>query len=263
MKPAMISFPKKPYRYFVQLNDFDIFVWVTYILKSKYIKTKSMRIIIVLICLSLISCGVQKQASVKDLSAKTEINSSPEKKIQDCFEGYKSAILNDKGGEAVEFVDSRTIKYYSDILEKTKNADSTEIENLNAMDKLLVFSVRHRTSKEDILSFDGKQLLVYAIKEGMIGKDGVASTKIGDLSIDEQFAKGQLIANGTPAPAYFHFYEEEGAWKIDLTSLFPVANEAFQQMLDESGEDENEFFFMLLEMITGKKPNEEIWQPIK
>jgi len=223
-----------------------------------------MRIIIVLICFSLISCGVQKQASVADLSAKTETDTtvSAEQKVRDCFAGYKSAILNDKGGEAVEFVDSRTIKYYADILEKTKNADSTAINELNIMDKLMVFSVRHRTSKEDILSFDGKQLLVYAIKEGMVGKGSVANTEIGDVSIDEQFAKGQFVTNGTPAPIHFHFYEEDGAWKIDLTSIFPAAIPGFQQMVDESGEDENEYLFMLLEMITSNKPNENIWQPI-
>lgn len=224
-----------------------------------------MRVIIVLICFSLASCGVQKQVSVENLSAKTETttNSSIEEKIQACFKGYKSAILNDKGEEAVEFVDSRTIKYYTDILEKTKNADSTKIEDLNVMDKLMVFSVRHRTSKEDILSFDGKQLLIYAIKEGMVGKGSVVNTEVGELSVDEQFAKGQLVVNGTPAPAYFHFYEEDEVWKIDLTSIFPVATQAFQQMIDDSGEDENEYLFTILEMITGEKPNNEIWKPFE
>jgi len=244
--------------------NYPSFQTQTIILKDIRIKAKSMRIITILICLSLIACGIQKQAS-EDLSAKTETDTivSAEKKVRDCFAGYKSAILNDKGEEAVEFVDSRTIKYYSNILEKTKNADSTEIEDLNVMNKLMVFTVRHRTSKEDVLSFDGKRLLVYAIKEGMVGKSSVANIEIGELSIDEQFAKGQLIANGTPAPAYFHFYEEDGAWKIDLTSIFPTATQAFQQMLDESGEDENEYLFMLLEMVTGEKPNENIWKPIK
>lgn len=220
---------------------------------------------VVLICFVLVSCGVQKQASVEDLSAKTDAgaNSLAEKKIQDCFKGYKSAILNDKGEKAVEFVDSRTIKYYSDILERTKNADSIAIEELNIMDKLMVFSIRHRTSKEDILSFDGRQLLVHAIQKGMVGKGSVANTEIGEVSVNEQFAKGQFVSNGTPAPIYFHFYEEDGAWKVDLTSIYPIAIQAFQQMVDESGEDENESLFSILEMVTGEKPNEQIWQTIE
>ena len=187
---------------------------------------------------------------------------SEEKLVKKSFDNYKTAILIDKGDEAVKYVDSRTIKYYSDILELVKTADSTKIETLSILDKLMVFSIRHRTSKEDILSFDGKSLLVYAIKSGMVGKNSVANNSIGDVTIDNDFAKGQFIANGQKAPFYFHFYKEDGPWKIDLTSLFPVSTMAFKKMADDSGQNQNEYLFSLLEMITGKKPGTEIWKPI-
>jgi hypothetical protein len=187
---------------------------------------------------------------------------SEEKLVKKSFDNYKTAILNDKGDEAVKYVDSRTIKYYSDILQLVKTADSTKIETLSILDKLMVFSIRDRTSKEDILSFDGKSLFVYAIKSGMVGKNSVANNSIGDVMIDNDFAKGQLIANGQKAPFDFHFYKEDGQWKIDLTSLFPVSTMAFKKMAEESGQNENVYLFSLLEMITGKKPGNETWKPI-
>ena len=187
---------------------------------------------------------------------------SEEKLVKKSFDNYKTAILNNKGDEAVKYVDSRTIKYYSDILELVKTADSTKVETISILDKLMVFSIRHRTSKEDILSFDGKSLLVYAIKSGMVGKNSVANNSIGDVTIDNDFARGQFIANGQKAPFYFHFYNEDGQWKIDLTSLFPVSTMAFKKMADDSGQNQNEYLFSLLEMITGKKPGTEIWKPI-
>jgi len=188
---------------------------------------------------------------------------SEEKLVRKSFDNYKSSILNDKGEEAVKYVDSRTIKYYSDILELVKTADSSKVETLSILDKIIVFSIRHRTSKEDVLSFDGKTLLVFAIKSGMVGKNSVANNSIGDVTIDSSFAKGQFIANGNKGPFYFHFYKEEQLWKIDLTSLFPVSTTAFKKMADDSGQNENEYLFSLLEMITGNKPNSQIWQPIK
>jgi hypothetical protein len=187
---------------------------------------------------------------------------SEEKLVKKSFDNYKSAILNDKGEEAVNYVDSKTIKYYSDILELVKTADSAKVETLSILDKLMVFTIRHKTSKNDILSFDGKSLLVYAIKSGMDGKNSVANNSIGEVIIESDFAKGQIIVNGQKAPFYFHFYKEEGQWKIDLTSLFPVSAMAFKKMADESGENQNDYLFSLLEMITGKKPGTEIWQPI-
>jgi hypothetical protein len=186
-----------------------------------------------------------------------------ERLVKNSFNSYRSAILNDKGEEAADQVDSRTISYYSEILEKTKSADSTTVNSFNIMDKLMVFSIRHRATKEEILSFDGRGLFIYAIKEGMVGKNSVANNNIGEVIVDGNFAKGQFISNGKKAPFYFHFYKENKKWKVDLTSIFPVATLAFKKMVDDSGQNENEYLFMLLEMITGEKPGNEIWLPIK
>jgi hypothetical protein len=186
-----------------------------------------------------------------------------EKLVRAAFDGYKSAILNNEGSEAVKHVDSRTIKYYSGILDLVKTADSAKIASLPLLDKLMVFSIRHRTSKDDILSFDGKGLLVYAIKSGMVGKNSVANNSVGEVTIDNNFAKGQFISLGQKAPFDFHFYKEEGQWKIDLTALFSVSTMAFQKMVEESGQEENEYLFSLLEIITRKKPGPEIWKKVQ
>src|SRR5690606_46733 len=110
---------------------------------------------------------------------------------------------------------------------------------------------------------DGEGLLIYAIKEGMVGKNSVANNTIGDITIDENFAKGQLVVNGKEAPFYFHFYKEEDLWKIDLTSIFPIAETAFKKMQQDSGQEENEYLLTILEMLTGNKPGDEIWNKIE
>lgn len=186
-----------------------------------------------------------------------------EKGVKKSFDAYKSALLKDKGEEAVKYVDSRTIQYYGNMLEHVKNADSSTVETLSILDKLMVLAIRHRTSKSDILSFEGTSLLVYAITSGMVGKNSVANNSIGEVLIEQDFAKAQLIANGQKAPFYFHFYNEDDLWKIDLTALFPISTVAFQKMADDSGENENDFLFAILENITGNKPGPEIWQPVR
>jgi len=188
---------------------------------------------------------------------------SEEKLVKEAFDNYKSSILNDKGEEAVKYVDSRTIKYYNDMLDLVRHGDSAKVEALSILDKVMVFSIRHRASREDILSFDGRTLLIYAIKSGMVGKNGVANLSIGDVTPTENFAKGQFVVNGQKAPLYFHFYKEEEKWKIDLTSLFQVSTTAFKKMVDDSGQTENEYLFSILEMLTGKKPGQEIWHKVQ
>jgi hypothetical protein len=185
------------------------------------------------------------------------------KAVVESFASYKSAILNDKGEVAVKYVDSRTISYYSKVLDLVKNADSSKVESLGLLDKLMVLIIRHKAPKEEILSFDGKGLLVYSINNGMIGKNGAANNSIGEVTVVDDFAKGQLVVSDKPTPLAFHFYKEDDQWKVDLTSAFPASEAAFQQMVDQSGQAENEYLLSLLEMTSGKKAGSEIWQPVR
>jgi hypothetical protein len=195
-------------------------------------------------------------SSISAFTQKSEV-----KAVKASFDNYKQAILNDKGEEAVQYVDSRTINYYGDVLEKVRSADSATVNRLDLLDKVMVFSVRHRATKEDILSFDGKGLLVYAIKSGMVGKNSVVNSSIGDVTVEGTFAKGQYVSNGQKAPFNFDFYKEDNAWKVDLTSIFSTTNIAFRKLVEESGQTENEFLFSILERLTGRRPGDEIWIP--
>ena len=112
------------------------------------------------------------------------------------------------------------------------------------------------------MEMDGKGLFVYAIKKGMVGKSSVSNNTIGDVTVNKGFAKGQLVASGQKVPLYFHFYKEQGQWKFSLTSLFPASNMAFKKMMEDSGQKENDYLFSILEVLTGRKPGTEIWQPL-
>jgi len=189
--------------------------------------------------------------------------SSEQSLVKEAFENYKSAILNEKGEEAVRFVNSKTVAYYDDILNKVKNADSAEVNGLSVLDKLMVFSIRHRTSRADILSFDGKALLVYAIKSGVVGKSSVINLSVGEIKTDGNYANGVVVTNGKATPLSFGFTKENGQWKIDLTSILPASAAAFEAMVKDSGQEENEFFFSILNILTGKTPGPEIWKPVR
>ena len=183
--------------------------------------------------------------------------------VRRCFDNYKAAILEDRGEDAVQYVDSRTIRYYEEILQLTKTADSAAIDTLSLLDKLMVFSIRYRLTREEITTTDGRGLLVHAIHKGMVGKSSVAGNEVGTITVEGAQAKAQLIADDKRTQVYFRFYREEGGWKIDLTALFPLAATAFDHMAQMSGLSDNEFLFDILERLTGTKPGPEIWQPVQ
>ncbi|MDO5969562.1 hypothetical protein Q4Q35_07070 [Flavivirga aquimarina] len=178
------------------------------------------------------------------------------------FESYKNSILTDKGKVAADFVDSRTLNYYSNILDKVKTADSMEVNSMGIIDKLTVLSMRHRTPKSELLNFNGKDLFIYAIDNGMVGKNSVINAELGEVTVSGDFAKAEFIVNSQKTPFFFHFYQENKIWKIDITHLFSLGAMSFQKVIEDSGESENDFIINILEVVTGKKPTNDIWEPL-
>jgi hypothetical protein len=148
------------------------------------------------------------------------------------------------------------------MLDHVRKSDSTVIRQLPILDKLMIFVVRHRVPREDILSFNAQSLLKYAIQNGMVGKNSVLNNTIGDISIENGSAKAQLVVDGNLSPLNFEFNHEDGMWKLDLTSVFKATGAAFQAMADGSEMNEDEYIFTLLEMMTARKPGAEIWAPV-
>jgi len=181
--------------------------------------------------------------------------------IRKNFDSYKTFLYNGNGGEAANLVDSHTIKYYGDIIELVKNADSLKVESLSLWDKIMVLTVRQRVSKENILNFDGKALLIHAINNGMIDKNGAGSFTLGDVTVDKNSAKGQLIFKGTGSPYFLNFYKESGQWKYDLTSSFPIFIPALQKLVTEFGERGS--IDLMLSAVKGNKQCQNVWIPIR
>ncbi|WP_294672046.1 hypothetical protein [uncultured Fluviicola sp.] len=183
--------------------------------------------------------------------------------IRAVFDKYRSDLLNDRGTEAVKEVDSKTIQYYSDILELTISADSSKVETLSIMDKMSVLIMRLKISKEELLTFSGKDLFIYSVDHGMVGKSGIAKNSIGQIIVNDNFASAPLGVKGAPTEVRFEFYKESGSWKINLTSIFPLAELVFEKLIKDSGKSENELLIPIIEAATNKRVSREVWQPLK
>lgn len=187
---------------------------------------------------------------------------SDESQVRATFSRYKSAILHDNPDDALEYVDSRTVAYYSKVLDLVKHAGESDVKALPLLDKLMVLTVRHKMEREELLSFDGKSLLAQVIRTGLLGKNSVANLSVGEVIVKNDVARAQLVVDGAIAPYHFHFHREDEKWKIDLTSLFPTTSEAIRKRINESGQGENEFLLAMIEKASGKAPEQTIWNPL-
>ena len=194
-------------------------------------------------------------------SIKAQTNDKAE--IKKIFDQYKSAILSDKADVALNSIDNRTIDYYKSILSDVKIADSNKISTMSLVDKITVLGIRARATKQEIIDMKGSDAFLFAIRKGMVGKNSVVNNSVGEITVYNNFAKGELLVQGKRTPVFFHFYKEIEGWKLNLTELFSLGNTSLKQMLQESGKPENEYLMEILSLLSGKTLGYEIWQPVQ
>jgi hypothetical protein len=179
--------------------------------------------------------------------------------VSNCFNGYKTAVLSQNGAEAIKFVDAQTLNYYAQMLDYSISISSSELQKKSFLDKLMILTLRHRATPEELHSFNGETLFIWAVENGMVGKESVQNASIGKIEIEDQSAKGQFVNNGQSTPFYYKFVKTGESWKIDLTSMFDISEKALLQMVKQQGMEQQEFIYYMLELLTGKEVDPNIW----
>lgn len=181
-------------------------------------------------------------------------------KIHACFDAYKNSILNDQGEAATKYVSARTIQFYDSMAHFARTADSLLVDSLSIIDKITILTLRAHTPNNLLFSYEGREVFVFAINAGMVGKDDIRNNDIGKIYLDSTFARAMMMVNGVESPLAMHFHLEEGEWRMDLTSLFPITNTALEEVIEDGEMTENEFLeFVISYGLKGKEPFHEIW----
>lgn len=188
--------------------------------------------------------------------------SSPEEPaIRTCFENYKKAILAADGQAAVAEVNAATLAYYGQMLKLSLKASKAETEALGLMDRLMVFTTRHRVPADVLKTMDTKAYFVYAVENGWIGD--ITKNMLGEIEVKGNTATGMHMVGSQKTNIFWQFSKEEGKWKADITAIMPIAEMAFKQIIAEAGENENTFLFDILGQVSGKDVDEKtIWEPV-
>ena len=108
----------------------------------------------------------------------------------------------------------------------------------------------------------GESLFVHAVNQGWIGKESVINNDIGDITVSGTHATGVHVSEGKASPFKWVFSLENGKWRLDLTSMMPIGDQALKQVIRESGFSEDEFLTTVLESVSGKKVADTVWDPL-
>lgn len=182
--------------------------------------------------------------------------------VRACFDGYKEAILDQDGDRAVGMVDETTLKYYGRMRELALHGKHEDVRDLSTTNKLMVLMLRHLIPLDALTEMTSESLFVYAVGNGWIGRASVISNEVGDIGVGGTSATGVHVFQGQETPFKWIFRKEEGGWKINLTSMMVMGDQALKMAVRKSGLPENDFLFSVLESVSGRRVQDTVWQPL-
>jgi hypothetical protein len=179
------------------------------------------------------------------------------------YDSYKSAVSNSNGAEAVSHVSSNTVRYYSSVLDLVLNADSNKLLLTGLLEKFTVLAIRQTVDWGRLRAMDGKDLFIYAIENGQIGKD-VVNTSIGNIEQkNDNLARGELLVGGKPSKKYTNFYREDGKWRVDLVEILKENEKSLKKMMEQPNMNESQCIVLFFKQVFGHEPSREMWLPVK
>lgn len=181
--------------------------------------------------------------------------------VQTAFGAYKAAILEDNGEAAASLVTENTIEYFESTKELALYGTPEELQERSLTDRMQIVFFRHRIPLEKLQELSGREIFIYAVDRGWVGKNSVSPISLGELTLDGERAEAPAQVNGQPVPFDLHFAKEGDAWKLDLVPLLAVGDSAFHQVAEQRGLTGDELILQLLTSVSGEEVTDGIWQP--
>ncbi len=183
--------------------------------------------------------------------------------LRETLAAYQTALMARDGAAAVDLVSATTHEYYSAIREIALYGPAARVRKMPITDRIQVLLVRSRIDAAALKEMDGARLFRYYVDHGWTG--GGASlrrTQLADFRISGDVATAAQMDGNRPSALRWRFERENHRWRIDLTSLLPLAEQAMREALSRTPLGEDEFVLRAIEAQSLVPVNDTIWQPL-
>lgn len=196
------------------------------------------------------ACGSQS------VQAETE-----EQLVEQAFNGYKSAIMNDQGEAAADLLSSSTVDYYEDMRDLALYAPQDELRQQSTGNLAQALLMRYQIPAQELRNMSGHALLVYAVAHGWVGKNSVAPFTVSSVQVVGSTAVADIVSDRQSGMGQFRFQKEDGSWKLDLVPLMQAASVHFDNLVKQQGGTRERFILSMIAAASGRQVDPSIWEP--
>jgi hypothetical protein len=181
--------------------------------------------------------------------------------IRQVFGSYRAALLAGQGEAAAVLLSRSTHAYYDEMRRLALFGDAASVQRLSMVDQINVLLLRLRIPVDELERLSPQELIVHAVNQGWIGKNGVSNTQAGEVLTEGDVAVVHAIVGGRDAGPMFRFNREDGAWRLDLVPTMRAVNAALQTAAQAAGVSEQQFMLGAIGSVVGRRVGPEAWVP--
>jgi len=183
--------------------------------------------------------------------------------IKVTFDYYQRAIEDNNGKAAADCLDSKTLEWYTKILQMTKETNKSTLEKTNFLSKKSVLAIRQEFNKKQINELDPKSAFAFAVEKSLYDQDFLKGAVFNNLKIENDKAIVAMAKDGKAVEGNFlTFKKEEGKWKINFAALINAQDDDATGILVENIPNENARALKAIKELSGKPVKSYIWKPV-
>ncbi|HHH49906.1 MAG TPA: hypothetical protein ENK52_02885 [Saprospiraceae bacterium] len=184
--------------------------------------------------------------------------------ITEVFQNYTSAIKNNQGMLAAEYLDQKTLDWFDKLLDMSLNAPKSELQKSNMLSKVTVLSIRQEHSKKEIKALNNKAVFAFALDKDLYHQDSTKQFTIANLKIGNPRAVAAVNINGKEVPGkYIKFLKDKDGWKLNFAAMINILNDQATGRLVENIPAENRKAIHIVRKLSNKPIKRNIWKPAK
>jgi hypothetical protein len=188
--------------------------------------------------------------------------------VQQVFDQYRAALMRGDGNRAAALVDRATFEYFEQLKLLALRADHEELGEQSFVDRLLVVTLRHTLTPDEVREITLSQLIDLAMEAGWLAPETLGQLEMGEVVFDgDQAFAPALSAGGLSLeseglePLNYTFVREDGAWKFRFSALVASLGRLVASFTAQLGAQDEALIFMLVENLSGRAVVPQVWEP--
>lgn len=217
-------------------------------------------LLLVMLTAACSSTGDDPTPAETNVGTETPI-AGDDQEIRDIFDDYRNALLAGDGNTAFGTLSGSSIDFYVEMRDLALTAPRKQLEKRSLIDRLHTLTLRYVLAPQRLEGMSPTEIVAYAVDTGLIGQGTLQLQELEAISIDGDVAEATVISEGNQTEFTYEFVRDDGGWRINLLVVLDVANERFVDLIDKEGITETAFIFDTIEVITGQRPTNVLWNP--